>query len=84
MDDVKETIRAYILNEYLPGESATNLRDETPLRTSGVLDSMATLSLVSFVEQTFGVTIDAHETGIEHFDCIEDIAKLVAGKRAGA
>ena len=80
MDRVKETLRTYILSEYLPGESAANLTDQTPLRTSGILDSMATLALVSFVEKTFGVTIDAHETGIENFDRIDDIAALVAQK----
>ena len=44
MSDVKETIRQYILTTYLPGESAANLRDDTPLRTSGILDSLATLA----------------------------------------
>ena len=59
MDPIKEAIRSYILSEYLPGESPANLTDQTPLRTSGILDSMATLSLVSFVEKTFGVMLDA-------------------------
>jgi acyl carrier protein len=81
MDNVKDTIRDYILREYLPGESPTNLTNETPLRTSGILDSMATLNLVTFVEESFGITIDAHETGIEHFDRIADIAALVAQKK---
>lgn len=70
-----------ILQEFLPGESPANLRDDTPLRTSGILDSMATLNLVSFLEQTYGITIDAHETGVEHFDRIDTIAALVAAKR---
>lgn len=83
MSDVKETIRQYILTTYLPGESAENLRDDTPLRTSGVLDSLATLGLVSFVEKEFGIELEAHETGIDTFDRIEDIAALVARKKQG-
>lgn len=82
MTDVKNTIREFILSEYLPGESPANLKDETPLRTSGILDSMATLALVSFLEQRFGVEFDAHETGIEHFDRLDDIANLVIRKQA--
>lgn len=82
-NNVRETLRQFILNSYLPGESAANLRDDTPLRTSGVLDSLATLGLVSFVEKQFGVELDAHETGIETFDTIEAIATLVERKRAG-
>lgn len=81
MDDVKERLRQYILTTHLPGESAANLRDDTALRTSGVLDSMATLALVSFVEKEFNIELEAHETGIESFDSIASIAALVARKR---
>ena len=82
MDNVKDTIRDYILREFLPGESAANLADDTPLRTSGILDSMATLNLVTFLEQTFDITVEAHETGIDQFDRIEDIAALVVQKKS--
>jgi len=81
-DEIKNRVRSYILAEFLPGESPANLKDDTPLRTSGVLDSVATLSLVSFVESTFGIELEAHETGIENFDCIADIAALVERKQA--
>ena len=82
MEQLKDIIRNYIVTEYLPGEQPANLRDDMPLRTSGILDSMATLSLVSFLEKTFDISIDAHETGVADFDRIEDIAALVARKRA--
>jgi acyl carrier protein len=82
MSDVKETVRQFILTNYLQGESPSNLTDDTPLRTSGVLDSMATLGLVTFVEEQFGIELEAHETGIESFDTIEAISNLVDRKRA--
>lgn len=81
MHEIKQQLREFILRDYLPGESPENLRDDTPLRTSGILDSMATLALVAFVEREFGVELQAHETGIEYFDRIEDIASLVVRKR---
>jgi acyl carrier protein len=84
MSEMKNTIRNFIVTTYLPGESPENLKDDMPLRTSGILDSMSTLGLVSFLEDTFGITIEAHETGIEHFDRIEDIAALVERKQVGA
>ena len=83
MEGLKQTIRTYILSEFLPGESEENLQDDTPLRTSGILDSMSTLNLVTFLEQTYAITIDAHETGVDNFDRIDTIAALVAGKQAG-
>lgn len=81
MQEIKKTIRSFILSEYLVGESPSNLLDETPLQTSGILDSLATLNLVSFVEERFGIEVKAHEAGVENFDRIEDIAALVARKR---
>jgi acyl carrier protein len=84
MSDISNAIRQFIVSTYLPGESPENLKDDTPLRTSGILDSMSTLGLVTFVEETYGVTLEAHETGTEYFDRIEDIAALVERKRAGA
>ena len=83
MTDVKATIRQFILATYLPGESPANLRDDMPLRTSGVLDSLATLGLVSFVEREFGIELDAYETGLESFDRIDDIAALVEREAGG-
>ena len=84
MGDIKDQLRAYILSEFLPGESPQNLKDDTPLRTSGILDSLATLNLVNFVETTFEIELEARETGVENFDRIEDIAALVTRKRAAA
>lgn len=82
MNDIREQIRGYILSQFLPGESPANLLDDTPLRTSGILDSMATLQLVNFVEQRFGIEVEAHEAGIDNFDRIADIADFVSRKRA--
>jgi acyl carrier protein len=79
---VKDTVRSFILAEYLIGESPSNLSDDTPLRTSGILDSMATLALVSFLEERFGIRIEAHETGVDTFDRLDDIVALVERKQS--
>ena len=83
MEDIRSILRRYVLDEFLPGESETNLKDDTPLRTGGILDSVATLKLVTFVEERFGIEVDAHEAGVEHFDRIADIAELVQRKQQG-
>jgi acyl carrier protein len=82
MKDVKERIRQFILSTYLPGESPDNLRDDTPLLTSGVLDSLAGLGLVSWIQQEFDVQLDTYETSVERFNRIQDIAETVARKQS--
>jgi acyl carrier protein len=82
MSSVADNVRNFILSHYLPGESPENLKNDTPLRTSGILDSLATLGLVSFLEEQYKIEIEAHETDIENFDRIEDIEAFVERKRA--
>lgn len=83
MNQIADTIRQFILTRYLPGESPANLRDDTPLRSSGILDSLATLGLISFLEQEYNIEVEAHETDVDNFDRIQDIAAFVERKRAG-
>ena len=84
MDQVKDAIRRFIVSHYLPGESPENLRDDTPLISSGILDSLAALNLVSFIEQTYGVELDVYDTSIERFDRIQDIADSIERKQVRA
>jgi acyl carrier protein len=82
-DSTKDEIRAYILSEFLRGESPGDLKDDTPLHTSGVLDSMAALRLVTFVEERFAIEVDAQEVGGESFDCISAIVTYLQRKSGG-
>ncbi|MDP9171884.1 MAG: acyl carrier protein [Acidobacteriota bacterium] len=84
MDNIKEELRQFILSRFLPGETASNLRDDTPLRTSGILDSVATLQVVSFLEEHYGIQVEAHEAGVENFDSIDSIAAFVKSKASGS
>jgi len=58
------------------------LRDDTPLRTSGLVDSMGMLRIVSFLEKKFGIEVGAYEASIDNFDRIDDIAAFVERKQA--
>lgn len=79
-DSVEQSIKNYILNEFLPGEDSANLTVSTPLITTGILDSLATLKLVIFIEKQFSVSILAHEVNPAHMDTIGRIAELVRSK----
>lgn len=78
----KTTVKDYILREFLPGENPAALTDATPLISGGILDSLSTLKLVTFLEEKFGIQIEAHEADVEHLDTITNIAALVHAKKA--
>ena len=81
-DDIRASVKEYILKEFLPGEDPNELTDSTPLITGGILDSIATLKLVLFVEEKFGVTLEAHDTDAEHLNTLTDIEQLIRSKKS--
>jgi len=80
-EDLKQAIRDYIIKEFLPGESPDNVTDELPLISSGILDSIATLKLVLFIEERFGIALEAHETDKENMDTLAQMVATVQAKQ---
>ncbi|MGI8842661.1 MAG: acyl carrier protein [Gemmatimonadaceae bacterium] len=79
-DSIKSTVKDYILTEFLPGTSPSELADHTPLIQGAILDSLATVQLVAFLEERFGIEVQAHEASVDHLNTLDDIAALVQQK----
>jgi acyl carrier protein len=84
MNEIGAAVHDYILRQFLPGEDPNELTPDTPLITGGILDSISTLKLVAFLEDHFGVTIEAHEAGVDNLDSVGQISRLIAEKRGAA
>ena len=82
MNDINGLVKAFILEQFLPGEDPRNLTDDTPLRDSGILDSLSTLKLVTFLEQQFQVELEASDLDASNMATIGAIARMVDAKRA--
>lgn len=80
MDDVESAVTDYILTEFLPGAGRDELTDTTPLVTGGILNSLATLKLVMFLEERYKIELQSHETDADHMNTIADICSLVRSK----
>ncbi len=84
MEDIAKVVQHFILREFLPGEDPDELTAVTPLITGGILDSISTLKLVVFLEEHFGVTVEAYEAGVDHLNTVQQIAALINQKKAAA
>lgn len=82
IQDIQSAVKAFILQEFLPGEDSAELTDTTPLITGGILDSIATIKLVLFMEEQFGIKVEAHETDPEYLDTLDSITKLIRLKQS--
>jgi acyl carrier protein len=81
--DTTKRIREFVTEEILFEENgARQVADDTPL-LDGVIDSMALMRLVAFLEEEFEVQIDDVDITEENFRTVQDIAQLVERTKAG-
>lgn len=69
-DQVKHTVKCFILDKFLPGENPDELTDLTPLITGGILDSVATLKPVASLEGQYRIRFRPHEADVDNLDII--------------
>lgn len=80
--EIQAATKEFVLREFLPGESPDALTTSTPLISGGVLDSISTVKLVGFLEDTYDVEFAAHEVSEDHLDTLEKLSALVQSKLA--
>ena len=83
-DEIVGAVRDYILSRFLEGEDPSLLTTTTPLVSSGVLDSLARMDVVAFLEDRYKVEFGVHEVDAERLETLASIAELVQGKLAPA
>lgn len=76
----KEQIRAFVMSNFYVADPAA-LEDVASLLDSGIIDSTGVLEVISFIEDTFGITVEDHEMLPENLDSIERIATFIARKK---
>ena len=80
MSDIKTVLRGFILENLLPGEDPANLTDDTELKESGILDSMSTLKLVTFLEEQYTIEFAANDLEPANLSSIAALDRLVRSK----
>ncbi len=78
-DQTKKTIKDFIVSSWLNGDER-GLAGDTDLQESGLLDSLTTLSLVAFLEQTFAIQLDPADINAEAFRTLDAVTALVTEK----
>jgi acyl carrier protein len=76
--DVADKIRGFIKEEVVLDADAS-IDDNAPL-LEGILDSLALMQLVAFLEEEFDTEIDDTDVTAENFRTIADIERLVGGR----
>ncbi|MCB9832060.1 MAG: acyl carrier protein [Planctomycetes bacterium] len=78
--EIRAAVKDYIMEEFLPGEDPATVSDSTALLSEGILDSIATIKLAAWLEDHYGIELEAHEMSVDNLDSIAAIAAIVTSK----
>ena len=81
MSEIKDTIRAFVVENFLFGDS-NGLKDDTSFLDEGIIDSTGILELVNFCEEAFSVSVEDEELVPENLDSINNIVGYMERKSA--
>ena len=82
VQSIQKSVKEYLLKTFLPGEDPDSLTPDTPLISGGILDSISTVKLVTFLEEQYKVEFQAHEINSDNLETLTDIANTVQLKSA--
>jgi acyl carrier protein/D-alanine--poly(phosphoribitol) ligase subunit 2 len=83
MDELQKAILDYVKKEYLDADSDTAVEVDTPLISSGIVDSFSMVSLKTFLEKKYKIQIPDAQATPEAFDSVQKIAVLVTTIQKG-
>lgn len=74
--EIEDVLKGYISEQFFSGNPNTLMLD-TPLLSSGILDSISALQLVDFIEETFKIQFEAHDVDQENLNSINSLTKFI-------
>ena len=77
MDEMKEKVLEYIIDEYLDEDDEDEVSYDSPLISSGIVDSFSMVSLKRFIENKYSIKLPDDEATPEAFDTVNSICRLV-------
>lgn len=77
MEEMRDIVLNYIVKEYLEDEEE-EITYDTPLISSGYVDSFSMISLLVFLENKFQIKIPPSKATPEAFDSVNKIVSLVS------
>jgi acyl carrier protein len=76
LNEMKDLVRTYVTKEYIDDDDVT-ITNDTPLISSGYVDSFSMVSLLVFLENKFKIKIPPSKATPEAFDSVNSIVALV-------
>ena len=82
--EVRDTIRGYILENFLFTDDQSQLEDQTSFMDEGIMDSTGILELIMFIETEFGIEVKEADMTAENFDSVANMIGYVKRSNGAA
>ena len=79
--DIRQTIRHYILENFLFTDDASALIDGDSFLAGGIIDSTGVLEIMYYIEESFGISVRDDEMLPENFDSVDNLVAYVKRKQ---
>ncbi len=80
MGEIEQQLRDFIVTTFMFGRGE-DLRSNDSFLEKGIIDSTGILELVSFLEQTYGLTVNDDELVPDNLDSIDALLQFIGRKR---
>lgn len=78
--DARLQIKRFVLKNFMFTEDEGAVADHESLIKKGIVDSTGILELISFLEETFGITVAEEEMVPTNFDSIDTVTAFLTRK----
>ena len=79
----QDIIKEFIVDSLLVASDRTDITADEPLTSSGLIDSLGMLRLITFLEEHFNVQVGDGDVGEENFGTLSRLAAFIERKRQG-
>ncbi|MGD9210169.1 MAG: acyl carrier protein [Desulfobacteraceae bacterium] len=77
---INAKLKNFIIAEYLLGTQINELSDDLNLVENGIIDSLALLKLVAYIENEFNIVLEPEEIDMDNLNSIQAITAIIGKK----
>ncbi|CAN7234716.1 acyl carrier protein [Pseudoxanthomonas sp. LjRoot143] len=83
MESIRQQISAFVATTFPMPAGGEESQQGRSLLDSGAIDSIGVLTLVTWLEEQFGIVVDDEDVVPENLDSIDSLVAFVSGKLGG-
>ena len=84
MQQIEQEVRQFVIENFVFESDNRSFSNDDSFFDTGLLDSMGVLTLVEFVKEKYGISIEDDELLPENWDSVNRIAAFVQARRTQA